>query len=306
MAWQWALLFHHLWPIIFMEIFEQDALSKSNSPPKIWLRYVDDTFTVWQHGLETLEEFVNHLNSLRPSIKFTYEKETNGSIPFLDVLVSRKNNSLETKVYRKPTHTGQYLNFASNHPKTTKTGIIHTLTNRAEIICSDEKSIAVEHNHIKKELIANGYPANTIKQHMKSNKTLKPTETDKPAGTLVIPYVQGLSEKIRHLGNKYGLKTAFRSKSTIKSIVTKVKPATEKLQTHNCVYQIPCECGHVYIGETGRALSTRIKEHKNNCKKGETLKSRLAEHTWENSHKILWEDSTPLIQEPDKIKRKIK
>ena len=35
------------------------------------------------------------------------------------------------------------------------------------------------------------------------------------------------------------------------------------------VYRIPCECGLVYIGETGRNLSLRLKEHKTNCEKAE-------------------------------------
>jgi predicted GIY-YIG superfamily endonuclease len=33
------------------------------------------------------------------------------------------------------------------------------------------------------------------------------------------------------------------------------------------VYRIPCQCGLVYIGETGQNLSIRLKEHKTNCEK---------------------------------------
>jgi hypothetical protein len=46
------------------------------------------------------------------------------------------------------------------------------------------------------------------------------------------------------------------------------------------VYRIPCECGLVYIGETGRNLSVRLKEHKTNCEKAEQDKSAVAKHTW--------------------------
>ena len=45
-----------------------------------------------------------------------------------------------------------------------------------------------------------------------------------------------------------------------------------------CVYRIPCECGLVYIGETGRNLSKRPKEHKTNCEKPELDKSALAKY----------------------------
>jgi hypothetical protein len=42
------------------------------------------------------------------------------------------------------------------------------------------------------------------------------------------------------------------------------------------VYHNPCECGLVYIGETGRNLSVRLKEHKTNCEKAEQDKSAVA------------------------------
>ncbi len=46
------------------------------------------------------------------------------------------------------------------------------------------------------------------------------------------------------------------------------------------VYRIPCECGLVYIGEIGRNLSKRLKEHETNCKKAELDKSAVAKHAW--------------------------
>ncbi|KAJ8897702.1 hypothetical protein PR048_003052 [Dryococelus australis] len=63
----------------------------------LWFSYVDDTFVIWQHGPEILEEFANFFDSLRLSIKFTYETETNGRIPFLDVLITRDNSNLAIK-----------------------------------------------------------------------------------------------------------------------------------------------------------------------------------------------------------------
>jgi hypothetical protein len=61
---------------------------------------------VWPHDPEQLQNFLNHLNSLRPAIQFTMEIGSDIMIPFLDVPVSRKNWILATRVYRKPTHTG--------------------------------------------------------------------------------------------------------------------------------------------------------------------------------------------------------
>ena len=99
---------------LFMEKFEADALSSSEYQPVCWLRYVDDTFVIWPHGKEALEYFHEHLNNIHDNIKFTKEIEEDGSLPFLDVLVrKRQDGSLGHSVFRKKTHTDRYLNAAS-------------------------------------------------------------------------------------------------------------------------------------------------------------------------------------------------
>ena len=60
------------------------------------------------------------------------------------------------------------------------------------------------------------------------------------------------------------------------------------------VYRIPCECGLVYIGETGRNLSKRLKEHKTNCEKAELDKSAVAKHAWTYDHRIKWDEANTL------------
>ena len=60
------------------------------------------------------------------------------------------------------------------------------------------------------------------------------------------------------------------------------------------VYHIPCECGLVYIGETGRNLSKRLKEHKTNCEKAELDKSAVAKHAWTYDHSIKWDEANIL------------
>ena len=66
------------------------------------------------------------------------------------------------------------------------------------------------------------------------------------------------------------------------------------------VYRIPCECGLVYIGETGRNLSLRLKEHKTNCEKAELEKSAVAKHSWTNDHRIKWNEASILATESQK------
>ena len=45
------------------------------------------------------------------------------------------------------------------------------------------------------------------------------------------------------------------------------------------VYSIPCECGQVYIGQSGRSVQIRIKEHRRHIRLAQTEKSAVAEHS---------------------------
>ena len=124
-----------------MEWFEERAIESATQKPKLWLRYVDDTFILWDKNDDELQDFFQHLNSLRPSIKFTMEKEENNRLPFLDVMVEKGDNLIQTSVYRKQTHTGQYLNYLSNHSDNTKHGVIRSLVDRAITICNTDASL---------------------------------------------------------------------------------------------------------------------------------------------------------------------
>ena len=74
---------------LFMEYFEHRPLASAVSPPRLWTRYVDDTFVILQQSQK--EEFLQHISSVDPSIKFTTEEpKDDGSLPFLDILVTPK------------------------------------------------------------------------------------------------------------------------------------------------------------------------------------------------------------------------
>ncbi|XP_071454132.1 uncharacterized protein [Hetaerina americana] len=128
----------------FMEDFEEKALRTAKLRPRYFFRYVDDTFIVWPHGPAALNEFLEHMNSAHPNIRFTMEKEDNGQLPFLDILIKkREDRTLSHSVYRKPTHTDLYLNGESHHHPSQKRSVLSTLLHRAKTI-SDAENLGKE------------------------------------------------------------------------------------------------------------------------------------------------------------------
>jgi hypothetical protein len=54
------------------------------------------------------------------------------------------------------------------------------------------------------------------------------------------------------------------------------------------VYRIPCECGRVYIGQTGRSVDIRLKVHQWHIRLDHPDKSAVAEHSIDHGHRILF------------------
>ena len=140
---------------IFVGYYESKLFNKILKPT-VYCRYVDDTFSFFHKETE-FQKFLNCLNSLHPSLKFTNEIETNNSLPFLDVLVTKSDNKFIPSVYRKPTFTGQYIHWNFFGPKQRKTNLIDTLTHRALKICS-KSTLKHELDNIRSILVKNGYP----------------------------------------------------------------------------------------------------------------------------------------------------
>ena len=63
---------------------------------------MDDTFVILKQDKK--EQFLQHINSADPAIQFTTEEQKqDGSMPFLDILVThQEDGTLTTRVYRKP------------------------------------------------------------------------------------------------------------------------------------------------------------------------------------------------------------
>ena len=257
---------------LYMENFEVRALSTSPNPPLMWKRFVDDTFVVMKKADK--ERFLTHLNSVDKNIQFTSEESRpDGSIPFLDILITPgEDDRLGTTVYRKPTHTDQYMHWDSHHTISSKYSVVGTLPHRAKTICSNKQLLQQEEEHLSKALMNCKYPIwalNRVKikmskpaQKKNDNKSTTLQNTSQKPYTTV-PYYKRLSEIVKKKCNNYGLKVCFRGGTTIRNLLMAPKDKDPMLKKSGVLYSYKCgrvECDE-YIGESSRTFGERFKEH---------------------------------------------
>ena len=102
----------------------------------MWVRYLDDTFVIKKEDYK--QNFLEDINSVDPAIRFTVkDNKVDGAIPSLDTTVKPgADGRLSFTVYRKPSHTDQYLEWDSHHHQSAKYSVINTLTHRAKTVCN--------------------------------------------------------------------------------------------------------------------------------------------------------------------------
>ena len=255
---------------LYMEYLEQKALSTSPTPPRFWCRYVDDTFVI--HKEVNKQGFLQHINSVDSDIKFTVEdNKEDGSIPFLDTIVKPEvDGTLSITVYRKPTHTYQYLQWDSHHHLLAKFSVIHTLFQRVSTVCSKPELLQKEKDYLRKALTKCKYPKWALnKVEKRLNKSTRQatdggTTGAQPAtneaenkGNIVILYTQGLCESIKKICGRYGIQTHFKGGRTIKSLLVSLKDKDPMVNQRGAIYWYQCgdlTCDDEYIGETSRTL----------------------------------------------------
>ena len=103
---------------IFMVELERTLLPRLTEYMTPWKRYVDDTIATVK--LTSIDHVLMILNTFHKNIKFTYELEINKKISCLDISLIRKNDILETTIYRKSTNNGVYLQWDFFAPKNWK------------------------------------------------------------------------------------------------------------------------------------------------------------------------------------------
>ena len=255
-----------------------DCLPRCTYFPELFLRYVDDCFALFDN-LDNASLFLDRLNNLHPSIKFTMER-SNNCMPFLDVNVKIESKGFVTSVYRKATHTGVLISFLAVAPMVWKKGMLLCLLHRAKMICSSVTMFNSEVVKLKEMFIANAYPEKFIDNIINvfyRNCNLAPErnnmslcdEEQLPFVLLRVPYFGKCSVRFSRnltkiICNKFNVNVrVVYSTFKLKSYFRLKSPSPMYLSS-NVVYQYKCmnvSCSDSYVGFTTRHLFERCNEH---------------------------------------------
>jgi len=133
----------------------------------------------------------------------------------------------------------------------------------------------------------------------KDNKTNSQQRTTQEfKSTVVLPYIKGVSEVLCRCLQQQGVRTVFKSDTTLRSHLVRPKDALEPTKQYGVVYNTPREYSKVYIGETGRAMQERIKEHDRDIRLARTQTSAVSEHANETGHLPIWKEVKFIDRDP--------
>ena len=105
-----------------------------------------------------------------------------------------------------------------------------------------------------------------------------------------MPYIQGLYEMIKMVLKKFDIGIYCNASTTVQTTVSKGwSNGTQSISNAGVVYSISCQnCNRIYIGQTGRELQERVKEHKRAVTKN-CISNALARHAHETNHDLDFE-----------------
>jgi hypothetical protein len=210
-------------------------------------------------------------------------------LPFTDVLLSKiPDGSLGHTVYRKPTHTDFCLQAKTAHHPAQKKGVLLSLIHRARRL-SDAESLDKELQYLK-ETFKKMATAKGISDGI-SKKVEPLPKHKKPVAVATLPYQVAASHKVSMLLPKFNIQTLHISAK----IIHLLRPVKNKLGLRTAgIYRIPCECGKVNVGQTGRSIEARLKEHRRHVRLNQPERSAVAQHSLTAYHRIEFDDAAKL------------
>lgn len=158
MRWGSTVRHHVSFFFFLMEALEEKAISSAleTCKPTSWKRYVDDNLEKVKTHPAADGPPQHHRHHCKLKIhKWRIDRTDNSFSGLKDTPHGQWH--VRIRIYRKPTHTDQYLLWTSKHPTTHKLSVVRTLYERTTIL-TDPEDRAVEEKHIPEALKIYQYP----------------------------------------------------------------------------------------------------------------------------------------------------
>ena len=201
--------------------------------------------------------------------------EQEGKLAFLDVLITRRDGSFFTSLYRKPTFSGLYTHYESFMPGSYKKGLIYMLLHRAFTLCSSWVAFHEEVSYLRQTFLKNAYPGYFIDKCTKLflDKVFIAKRViftvPKKELRICLPFMGKqsleLKSKMQKFVQKYfpqcKITVIFKCNNRLKNFLAFKDKIPSNLRSH-ILYQYTCNsCKAIYIGKTRRHYLVRVFEH---------------------------------------------
>ena len=151
--------------------------------------------------------------------------------PFDMLITPDEEGRHKTTVYRKHTHTNQYLHWDSHLAIPSKYNVTGTLFHRVKSICSGPLQLQKEEEHLYSSLKKCKYPTwalNRVKMRSQTtapkkknnnNRNFNPNNNMDAKPHITVPYHQGLSESYKRTCKKYGIEVHLKGGPIINNLL---------------------------------------------------------------------------------------
>jgi hypothetical protein len=167
------------------------------------------------------------------------------------------------EIYRKPTTTDLTINNKSCHPKEHKLTAYRNWIHRLLKLPLDESARNKKFNTITNIAVNNGYNKEDITQlynKLKHNVNFPNNKNNKEYRWITYTYTGEHVRKITKIFKNTNIEIAYKTLYTVR----KLTQGKHNINTyeHSGIYKLTCQtCFQIYVGQTGRKLSTRCNEH---------------------------------------------
>ncbi len=260
------------------------------------------------------EKFKEVLNKQDRRIQYTMEVENQEkSLDFLEIrTINSGKGKYEFDIFRKKAITNVQIKPASSHDPRILQGVFKGFVHRAFRICSE--------NYIEKELEflisvfeENGYQKvelrkiiEDVRRRSSERREIQEDRDDGSLPTVALPYLPGISTKLRKAFKKAGYKTAFKSGANLQTILSSKNKASLPKNSQPGTYSMQCKCFVVppYIGETKIQIRNRSKQHEEYVRKGYWSNSGAACHA--KTCKAGFEEVKTIKVDPQRFSREVR